>query len=87
MAKIKYEKLRAEMTAKTKAENKVLNNLWRFVYNRRSPANKTKVYPASELELQLKIVHVDYKHSKISGEVGVDHVYFEAEPSEDASKN
>ena len=84
MAKIKDKALHDEMVAKTKAENKVANNLWRFRYNRLSPAFKTKVYPASETELQLKVVEVVYTHSKIPGEEGVSHVYFEAEQLEDA---
>ncbi len=75
------------MVAKTKTENKVANNLWRFIYNRRSPAFKTKDYLASQTELELKVVDVAYKHSKISGEVGVDVVHFEAEQLEDAPKN
>ncbi len=90
MGKLTDKELHDEV-AKTKAENKVLHNLWRYRYNRLSPEFKTmfktKVYPASQTELQLKVVEVVYKRSKNSCEVGVDHVYFEAEPSEDASKN
>jgi len=78
MGKIKDKELHDELVAKTKAENKVANNLWRFIYNRRGPAFKTKVYPASETELQLKVVEVVYTRSKITGEEGVSHVYFEA---------
>ncbi len=87
MGKIKDKELHDEMVAKTKAENKVANNLWRFVYNRLRQAFKTKDYPASQTKLQIKVVDVAYQHSKISREYGVNVVYFEVAPSQDASKN
>jgi len=86
MGKIKDPDLLAELTAKIKARNKLNNNLWRFVYSRRKPCNQVFL-PASKIKLQLKVAHVDWNVSKISREAGIDVVYFEAEPSEDACKN
>ncbi len=90
MGKIKDKELHDELVAKTKAENKVLNNKWRFRYNSLSPEFKTKfnmkVYPASQTELELKVDEVVYTHSETTGAEGIYEVIFEDESSEDASK-